>query len=266
MTIHDSVMIMHSSTDALPYLPAGYQQRWQCSEYVDMNMRRKHAHAFVDGGMWFNQTDKSLYVPSCGYYYVYSQITFKCSSPLTASKSVFHNLKFERNCRDWVDAIPPVVQGTSTIGPFTDSTQAGRTTTHTGDIVKLCQGGRMWVEIPDGENGVPCPPWGDDESTFIGAVLIANTTCHWPPQMTLSNMRHAWTAPQNIHKSNCQFFVVLVILIILLPVAPWYTYNLVQANTLFSYAVMYTCIPTFQRSIQYQSFVKTCTIASYLFS
>lgn len=203
-----SVMMIHSSTDALPYLPAGYQQRWQCSEYVDMNMRRKHAHAFVDGGMWFNQTDKSLYVPSCGYYYVYSQITFKCSSPLTASKSVFHNLKFERNCRDWVDAIPPVVQGTSTIGPFTDSTQAGRTTTHTGDIVKLCQGGRMWVEIPDGENGVPCPPWGDDESTFIGAVLIANTTCHWPPQMTLSNMRHAWTAPQNIHKSNCQFFLL----------------------------------------------------------
>lgn len=191
MTIHDSVMIMHSSTDALPYLPAGYQQRWQCSEYVDMNMRRKHAHAFVDGGMWFNQTDKSLYVPTCGYYYVYSQITFKCSSPLTASKSVFHNLKFERNCHDWVDAIPPVVQGTSTIGPFTDSTQAGRTTTHTGDIVKLCQGGRMWVEIPDGENGVPCPPWGDDESTFIGAVLIANTTCHWPPQMTLSNLRHS---------------------------------------------------------------------------
>ena len=189
------------STDALSYLPPGYQQNWQCSEYVS-----KHTHAFVDGGMWFNQTDKSLYVPTCGYYYVYSQITFKCLPSLTASKSVYHNFKFERNCSDWPDVINPVVQGTSTIGPFRDSTQAGRATTHTGDIVKLCQGGRMWVEIPDGNNGVPCPPYGDDESTFIGAVLIAKTTCHWPPLMAMENMQHSWTVLTNNYLKFCCWF------------------------------------------------------------
>ena len=172
-----------------PYLPPGYQQRWQCSEYQNNNMRQKRVHAYVDGGMWFNQTDKSLYVPTCGYYYVYSQITFKCR-PLSASKTVYHSFKFNRNCPDWLDPLPLAIQGMSTIGPFTDGTQAGSTTTYTGDIVKMCQGGRMWVEIPDGPNGVPCPPHGDEQSTFMGAILIANTTCHWPPEMTLTNLNN----------------------------------------------------------------------------
>ena len=173
----------------LTHLPPGYQQRWQCSEYQNNNIQQKRVHAYVDGGMWFNQTDKSLYVPSCGYYYVYSQITFKCR-PLTASKTVYHSFKFNRNCPHWADPIPLAIQGMSTVGPFTDGTQAGSTTTYTGDIIKMCQGGRMWIEIPDGPNGVPCPPYGDEESTFMGAVLIANTTCHWPPEMTLTNLNN----------------------------------------------------------------------------
>ena len=30
--------------------------------------------AYVDGGMYFDQNDKKLYVPTCGYYYISSHI------------------------------------------------------------------------------------------------------------------------------------------------------------------------------------------------
>ena len=168
----------------------GYQQKWLCSEYENQNLRSRSAHAFVDGGMWFNQTDKSLYVPECGYYQVSSQILFSVPPPLTKSKTVFHLLKFERNCSSWQPSTAISVIGHSSLGPYDDIFQSGVTTTFTSDVVKLCRGGRVWVEIPDGPNGAPCCPRGDEHGTFISAVLIRHTTCHWPPRMTMDNLNH----------------------------------------------------------------------------
>lgn len=168
----------------------GYQQKWLCSEYENQNLRSRSAHAFVDGGMWFNQTDKSLYVPECGYYYISSQILFSVPPPLTKSKTVFHLLKFERNCSSWQPSTAISVIGHSSLGPYDDIFQSGVTTTFTSDVVKLCRGGRVWVEIPDGPNGAPCCPRGDEHGTFISAVLIRHTTCHWPPRMTMDNLNH----------------------------------------------------------------------------
>ena len=138
-------------------------------------------HAFVDGGMCFNQTDKTLGVPVCGYYMVTSQILFRMDQhALQESKTVFHLMKFKRNCGSHGTEV--VVTGKSTVGPFSaENFHAGVVTTFTSDVVKLCAGGKIWVEIPDGGNGVPCCPTGDQHGTFITAVLVRESTCHWPP-------------------------------------------------------------------------------------
>lgn len=159
----------------------GYQQRWQCCEYYTAH--NHNAHAFVDGGMIFNQTDKSLRVPTCGYYHVFSQIYYHIDdNSFQAPKSVFHLLKFERNCSMWPQYNPISVIGTSVVTQNRVSV-----TTYTSDIVRLCAGGKIWVEIPDGAHGVPCCPMGDEEGTFIGAYLVSETACHWPPAIELNN-------------------------------------------------------------------------------
>lgn len=158
----------------------GYQQRWQCCEYT---LTPSHnAHAFVDGGMIFNQTDKSLRVPVCGYYQISTQIYYQID-PATLtnkSRSVYHLLKFERNCPSWPDNNPVTVIGKSSVS-------RDDTTTFTSDVMRLCAGGKVWVEIPDLPNGVPCCPIGDEQGTFISAVLISETNCHWPPVISMAN-------------------------------------------------------------------------------
>lgn len=162
-------------------LVKGYQQRWQCCEYAITPSH--NAHAFVDGGMIFNQTDKSLRVPTCGYYHVFSQIYYRIDPDTVSenSRSVYHLLRFERNCSSWPDFTPVTVMGKTSV-------TRDDTTTYTSDIIRLCAGGKIWVEIPDLPNGVPCCPMGDEQGTFIGAYLVAETTCHWPPNIAMENL------------------------------------------------------------------------------
>lgn len=157
----------------------GYQQRWQCCEYT---LTPSHnAHAFVDGGMIFNQTDKSLRVPVCGYYQISTQIYYQIDGTTitNASRSVYHLLKFERNCPSWPDTNPVTVIGKSSVSH-------DDTTTSTSDVMRLCAGGKVWVEIPDYDN-LTCCPIGDEQGTFISAYLISETSCHWPPEISMQN-------------------------------------------------------------------------------
>ena len=142
-------------------------------------------HAFVDGGMCFNQTDKTLRVPVCGYYMVTSQVLFNIQThTLPESKTAYHFMRFRRNCPGSYgsDFQSIMVTGKSTVGPYSaDNFHAGLVTTFTSDVIKLCTGGSIWVEIPDGPNGAPCCPTGDPHGTFITAVLVSESSCHWPP-------------------------------------------------------------------------------------
>lgn len=134
-------------------------------------------HAFVDGGMIFNQTDKSLRVPVCGYYHVISQILFDIDDEVMEPTSVYHLLKFQSNCSTTKD--PKLyVTGWSMVAEG-----GGRVTTHTSDVFHLCAGGKIWVEIPDGRNRNPCCPQGNQDGTFISAYMISPTTCDWPPNI-----------------------------------------------------------------------------------
>lgn len=154
----------------------GFQQSWECYN--------PNGHAFVDGGMIFNQTDKSIRVPRCGYYHVFSQIYYSINDPaVQGSTAVYHKLNFKRNCPGW-----PKYSSMSVIGKSTVTENGVSTTTYTSDIVRLCTGGKIWVEIPDGPSRVPCCPVGDDKSTFIGAYFVAEAPCHWPPRIMLDNL------------------------------------------------------------------------------
>ena len=166
----------------------GYQQRWTCSDLYNQHHPGQQ-QAFVDGGVVFNQTDKSIYVPTCGYYHVYSQVLFRMSAnPLTSSVTIQHILKIRTNCSSPSDLTPIQLQAQASIASNQgENIDGGIGTTYTSDIVFLCNGGRVWVEIPDGPNGVPCCPQGEDTGTFMGLVLISRVPCsHWPPSITMS--------------------------------------------------------------------------------
>ena len=191
--MHDIVydVIMHSAVFCvLGSVVAGYQQRWKCNDvYVD-SRHQVQEQAFVDGGVWFNQTDKSIYVPTCGYYMIYSQVLFVIhGQSLTHSATVFHNLNIKHNCTWESDTGPIQLQAKASIAPYgTENEGGGVATTYTADVVHLCAGGSVWVEIPDGANGVPCCPRGEDKGTFLGLILLANTPCSsWPPQITMTH-------------------------------------------------------------------------------
>ena len=168
----------------------GYQQRWICNDVYTNDPNHHHyqlqEQAFVDGGVWFNQTDKSLYVPKCGYYMVYSQVLFVMHDrSLSEGVTVFHNLKIKHNCLWESDTGPIQIQAKASVAPSPDG---GVATTYTADVVHLCGGGSVWIEIPDGANGVPCCPRGDDSGTFLGLVLLADTPCSsWPPVITMTH-------------------------------------------------------------------------------
>ena len=165
----------------------GYQQRWLCNDVYVNDRHQMQEQAFVDGGVWFNQTDKSIYVPMCGYYMIYSQILFMMDHTLTESVTVYHNLKIEHNCSWESDTGPIQLQAKASIAPYDDHRNGGVSTTYTADVVHLCAGGRVWIEIPDGPNGVPCCPRGEESGTFMGLILIANTPCSsWPPVITMT--------------------------------------------------------------------------------
>ncbi len=163
------------------YVAATYDSHWECESFAQEHT----ADPYVHGGMCFLQSDKSLYVPTCGYYYVYSQILYKVRTSDTA-QSVFHQLKFERNCSSADVEHESALMTYSSVAPSANTTTV---TTHTGGVVKLCQGGRVWVEIPSGEGRSACCPTGGLDalgSSFFGGILVAKDNCDWPPRETLA--------------------------------------------------------------------------------
>ena len=164
----------------------GYQQRWKCNDVYMESRHQVQEQAFVDGGVWFNQTDKSIYVPKCGYYLIYSQVLFVMEHH-TESVTVFHNLKIKHNCTWESDTGPIQLQAKAAVAPYTtENPDGGITTTYTANVVHLCGGGNVWIEVPDGDNGVPCCP--EASGIFLGLVLLADTPCtSWPPIITMTN-------------------------------------------------------------------------------
>lgn len=151
----------------------GYRTSWSCNQ--DRN------GAFVDGGMVFNQTDRKLYVPKCGYYYVSSQVFYRVAQ--TQTQSVQHNIKVDRNCPLLGEDSHSHVANRRQFSLHTvASIGAGNgrdrqaSSTYIGEIVKICTGGKIWVEIP--QQDTPCCPYG--LNTYLGAYLVAETNCHWP--------------------------------------------------------------------------------------
>ena len=167
----------------------GYKQKWTCSD-IDPRKPNHLVHAFVDGGMSFDHLEKKLHVPKCGYYHISSQILFEyVSSSDNGYANVKHLLKFMRNCEDWAEDNALLVMGLAAVH------SGNATTTFASDIVKLCRGGTVWVEIPETHNN-NLYPRGDDHATFLTAVLVAETSCHWPPKTTMDNPDHShdqWT-------------------------------------------------------------------------
>ncbi len=129
--------------------------------------------------MVFNQMDKSLQVPVCGYYHITSQVLFKIDSKESGRMptEIYHSLKFHNNC----GANQP--EELAVLGSNMVTTTGAKATTHTSDVVHLCEGAKIWVEIPDGPHRNPCCPMADEEQTFIAAYLISKTSCSWPREI-----------------------------------------------------------------------------------
>ena len=107
-------------------------------------------------------------------------------------------MRVERNCPEvefnnfhieGLSAVPSVDVDTDTSRSQTGTRQTKTsvpkktvaTSTTAGEVVKLCAGGRIYIEIPE---SVPCCADGRAEQvTFFGAVLVAETNCDWPPEV-----------------------------------------------------------------------------------
>ena len=141
--------------------------------------------AFVDGGMYFNQKLKQLHVPICGYYYVSSHVFFQSevSAGSSDSKYVRHQLRIDRNCSSLTEAQNRVMLLSYSSFPHA-SGSVTRTTTNIGDVVKLCAGGYITVEIPEDRYN-PCCPYGRRQSTYLSAFMVSETSCD--PSVSLNH-------------------------------------------------------------------------------
>ena len=147
-----------------------YDTQWVCNK----------TGAFVDGGMYFNQTDKKLYVPKCGYYYVSSQIYFSYT-PEDQQKFVRHLLKVERNCGEGSTLDLESLSALGEVG------RQAQTTTYVADTVKICSGGKISVAIPKMEKFYPCCPGGQNTITYFSAHLVKETSCEWSNRHILAS-------------------------------------------------------------------------------
>ena len=83
-----------------------------------------------------------------------------------------HILKIDRNCGSSSDSYYHA--GVSLAG----ARSLGLASTFVGDIVKICTGGRIYVEIPTQFNS--CCPRGDESVTSLTAHLVGESNCSWP--------------------------------------------------------------------------------------
>ncbi len=147
------------------------------SLFTDGAFRTTHWHcekrfsggAFVVGGMIFNQADKKLYVPECGFYYVSSQVYFEQFSKGRKSRYAQHQLKVETNCTQRPHSILTNAYTT------TNTTDFGATT-FTGRLFKICAGGSISVKIPVRDE-LGCCAQGRRDATFFSAYLVRSFDC-----------------------------------------------------------------------------------------
>ena len=155
-----------------------YTPQWDCED---------SGTAFVTGGMRFQHSDNSLYVPTCGWYYVTSQITFKSSS--RRPKTFRHTLKIDRNCSE--TNLPYSHTGLTTTGPLEHDITV-KSSTFVGDLVKICTGGRIYVDVPDDNS---CCPLGEESMTLLTAYLVKESECQWPLLSPQDEIPHNGTLP-----------------------------------------------------------------------
>lgn len=124
--------------------------------------------------MYFNQKDQKLYVPTCGYYYVTSQVFFQSNYGTPVNDDIRHQLNIQRNCSATGSTINDRVTLRSYSAFSATSDNVARSTNHIGDVVKLCEGGTITVYIP---NDQPCCPIGRYQTTYLSAFLISETSC-----------------------------------------------------------------------------------------
>ena len=157
-------------------LDGDWDTQWVCANDSD---------AFVDGGMIFDQTDKKLYVPTCGYYSITSQLYFfvelESSTNTNASDAttVYHvqqEMIIDRNCHFEDDRV--LLRSYSSLVVNTTS-NLGKTSTQIGDVVKICSGGSIYMHIPHNQYN-PCCPYGRFQTTYLSAVLVSETDCKPP--------------------------------------------------------------------------------------
>ena len=146
---------------------SGYQSSWVCAN---------RSGAFVDGGMFFSHKTRKLSVPTCGYYQVSSHVFFQSERTTTADalKYVRHELIINKNCNYAHESDTVVLRSYSSLVSTPGS--YGRTSTHIGDVVKMCEEGTIMVNIPSDPSN-PCCPYGRSQSTYLSAYLVANTSC-----------------------------------------------------------------------------------------
>ena len=152
---------MYPGTDAADF--HGYQSYWSCTE----------SGAFVDGGMHFNQTNKKLYVPKCGYYHVSSQMYFRVR-PNKDEEFVNHRLLIKPNCDE--SESETRIESFSSVG---DTDKRARTSTYTAGVFHLCTGGQVYMYVPVNREA-PCCAYGEETTTFLSAHLVRESNCAQP--------------------------------------------------------------------------------------
>ena len=147
-----------------------WNTKWVCAN---------SSNAFVDGGMIFNQMDKRLYVPVCGYYHISSQMYFyyrhNSSITDTVAQFVSYEVKVDRACPDEDGENAIIFRSYATI-VTTPQARSGKATLHISGVAKICEGGSIRSYIPDGRYN-PCCPYGDFQTTYLSAFLVHETSC-----------------------------------------------------------------------------------------
>ena len=142
-------------------------------------MCANHSNAYVDGGMVFNQKDKKLYVPACGYYYISSQMYFQYthngSINTTEAQFVSYEVKVNRSCKDENEDNHVLFRSYATVVTTPEST-LGKATLYIGGVVKICEGGSIRAHVPAFPYN-SCCPLGQFQTTYLSSFLIHETDC-----------------------------------------------------------------------------------------
>lgn len=122
--------------------------------------------------MRFDQDDRSLYFPTCGHYYISSQILFQYSlnnNQPNQNYSAQHGIEIKPNCGRY--DYPRYLYSYSSL----EQKEHVRTSTYIGDIAKICEGGSIKIVIPTQDN--VCCAQGESMMTHFSTFLIEETDC-----------------------------------------------------------------------------------------